>query len=250
MARQTKHTAGPMDLQEWLTGRYSHVTRLALIFLVIFLISLVIQRLVTGGTSQIVNIDPSETLKTLIQLYAIINPFTVLPTFIAFTSDLDESGRNQVLQTTIAIVIALLFSFALFGTLLLQALSINVSSFEFGGGILLMVIAVEMLGGSPRNKSVETGQVAVVPLATPLLVGPGTMTTLIVLTSSESVINVLVGGLLAAFATYLTLRLAPYLMRVLGPNGTQAIGRLMAIVLAAVAANMIFQALLAWHIAS
>ncbi len=238
-----------MDLQEWLTGRYSRVTRLALVFLVIFLISLVIQRFVTGGTSEIVNIDPSETLKTLIQLYAIINPWTVLPTFIAFTSDLNESGRNQVLQTTMAIVIALLFSFALFGTLLLQALSINVSSFEFGGGILLMVIAIEMLGGSPRNKSVETGQVAVVPLATPLLVGPGTMTTLIVLTSAEPVINVLVGGLLAALATYLTLRLAPYLMRVLGPNGTQAIGRLMAIVLAAVAANMIFQALSAWHIA-
>ncbi len=239
-----------MDLQEWLTGRYSRVTRLALVFLVVFLISLVIQRFFIGGTSQIVNINPSETLNTLIQLYAIINPWTVLPTFIAFTGDLNEAGRNQVLQTTMAIVIALLFSFALFGTLLLQALNINVSSFEFGGGILLMVIAIEMLGGSPRNKSVETGQVAVVPLATPLLVGPGTMTTLIVLTSAESVINVLVGGLLAALATYLTLRLAPYLMRVLGPNGTQAIGRLMAIVLAAVAANMIFSALYGWGIAT
>ena len=239
-----------MDLQEWLTGRYSRVTKLALVFLVIFLISLVIQRFFAGGASEIVNINVPQTLNTLIQLYAIINPFTVLPTFIAFTGELNESGRNQVLQTTITLVIALLFSFALFGTLLLQALNITVPSFEFGGGILLMVIAVEMLGGSPRNKSVETDQIAVVPLATPLLVGPGTMTTLIVLTSTEPVINVLAGGLLAAVATYLTLRLAPYLMRVLGPNGIQAVGRLMAIVLAAVAANMIFHALLAWHIAS
>ncbi len=251
LAKQKRHTAGPMDLQEWLTGRYSRVTKLALVFLVIFLISLIIQRFFTGqGASEIVNVNIPATLNTLIQLYAIINPWTVLPTFISFTGDLNESGRNQVLQTTITIVVALLFSFALFGTLLLQALNINVPSFEFGGGILLMVIAVEMLGGSPRNKSVETDQVAVVPLATPLLVGPGTMTTLIVLTSTEPVINVLVGGFLAAIATYLTLRLAPYLMRVLGPNGIQAIGRLMAIVLAAVAANMIFHALQAWHIAS
>ncbi len=252
MAKRAKHASGPMDLQEWLTGRYSRVTRLALVFLVIFLISLVIQRFFFSGrgVSEILNINVPDILNTLIQLYAIINPWTVLPTFIAFTGDLNESGRNQVLQTTITIVIALLFSFALFGTLLLQALGINVSSFQFGGGILLMVIAIEMLGGSPRNKSVETDQIAVVPIATPLLVGPGTMTTLIVLTSTKSVINVLIGGLLAAVATYLTLRVAPYLMRVLGPNGIQAIGRLMAIVLAAVAANMIYNALLAWHIAS
>ncbi len=239
-----------MDLQEWLTGRYSRVTKLSLVFLVIFLISLIIQRFFTGGANEIVNINVPQTLNTLIQLYAIINPFTVLPTFIAFTSDLNESGRIQVLQTTLTIVLALLFSFALFGTLLLRALNVSVASFQLGGGVLLMVIAIEMLGGSARNKSVDTNQIAIVPLATPLLVGPGTMTTLIVLTSTEPVINVLVGGLLAAIATYLTLRVAPYLMRVLGPNGIQAVGRLMAIVLAAVAANMILNSLYSWGIAT
>jgi multiple antibiotic resistance protein len=250
LAKRTRHPSGPMDFQEWLTGRYSRVTKLALVFLVIFLISLVIQRFYTGGTNEIVNINVPQTLNTLIQLYAIINPFTVLPTFISFTGELNESGRNQVLQTTVMIVIALLFSFALFGTLLLRALNVSVASFQLGGGILLMVIAIEMLGGSPRNKSLETDQVAVVPLATPLLVGPGTMTTLIVLTSTEPVINVLAGGLLAAIATYLTLRVAPYLMRVLGPNGIQAVGRLMAIILAAVAANMILNSLFSWGIAT
>ncbi len=244
-----KHSRAPIDLQEWLVGRHSRVTRLALLFLMIFLVSLVVDRFIFNGTSELVKIDVGLTLNTLIQLYAIINPWTVLPTFITFTADLEEEGRHRVLQTTITIVIALLFSFALFGTLLLQALNITPSSFEFGGGILLMVIAVEMLGGTPRTKSVDTGQVAVVPIATPLLVGPGTMTTLIVLTNNEPVIDILIGGLLAAVATYLTLRLAPLLIRILGPNGIQAIGRLMAIVLAAVAANMIYHALLAWNIA-
>lgn len=250
MAKRQKHPSGPMNLQEWLTGRYSRVTRLTLVFLVIFLISLIVQRFFSNGASEILNINTSATLNTLIQLYAIINPFSVLPTFIAFTSELDEPSRNRVLQTTVTIVVALLFSFALFGTLLLQALGITIYSFQFGGGILLIVIAIEMLGGTTRTKSVETNQIAVVPIATPLLVGPGTMTTLIVLTSTEPVINVLVGGLLAAVATYLTLRLAPFLTRILGPNGIQAVGRLMAIVLAAVAANMIFNSLYAWGIAT
>ncbi len=241
---------GPFDLQEWITGRHSRTLRLALVFLILFLASLIVQRFVTGGgTSQLVNINVTDTLNTLIQLYAVINPWTVLPTFIAFTGDLNESGRNKVLQTTFTIVIALLFSFALFGTLLLQALNISVYSFLFGGGILLMVIAIDMLGGSPRTKSVEANQIAVVPLATPLLVGPGTMTTLILLTNTEPVINVLVGALLAAIGVYFTLRLAPMLMRILGPNGIQVIGRLMAIILAAVAANMIFRGLVGWNIA-
>jgi multiple antibiotic resistance protein len=124
-----------------------------------------------------------------------------------------------------------------------------VESFELGGGVLLMILAIDMLGGTVRTKTVDMEQVAIVPLATPLLVGPGTMTTLIVLASTQSLINVLLGGVIAAGAVYLTLRYSDRIARVIGKNGMLAGSRLMAIILAAIAANMLHSALVAWGIA-
>jgi multiple antibiotic resistance protein len=126
---------------------------------------------------------------------------------------------------------------------------VTVQSFEFGGGILLMVIAIDMLGGAVRTKSVDMKQAAIVPPATPLLVGPGTMTTLIVLTGTEHLINILVGGVVAAAAVFLVLRYSDRISTLIGKNGVLATSRLMAIILAAIAANMIHGALVAWGIA-
>jgi multiple antibiotic resistance protein len=106
-----------------------------------------------------------------------------------------------------------------------------------------------MLGGMSRSKAIDVKQVAVVPLATPLLVGPGTMTTLIVLSGTYPIINVLVGGLIAAVGVYLTLRFSPVLVSAVGSNGVQALSRIMAVVLAAIASQMIHSALVEWGIA-
>ncbi len=107
-----------------------------------------------------------------------------------------------------------------------------------------------MLGGISRSKSIDLKQVAVVPLATPLLVGPGTMTTLIVLSHSYTIMNVLLGGLIATVGVYLTLRFSPVLVSAIGNNGVQAASRIMAVILAAIASQMIQSALLEWGIAS
>jgi multiple antibiotic resistance protein len=126
---------------------------------------------------------------------------------------------------------------------------VTVQSFELGGGILLMIIAVDMLGGAVRTKSVDMKQAAIVPLATPLLVGPGTMTTLIVLAGTEHVINILIGGFVAVAVIFVVLKYSDRISTVIGKNGVLATSRLMAIILAAIAANMIHGALLAWGIA-
>jgi multiple antibiotic resistance protein len=106
-----------------------------------------------------------------------------------------------------------------------------------------------MLSGLSRSKSVELDQIAVVPLATPLLVGPGTMTALIALSGTHAIINVLIGSIIAAAGVYLTLRFSPLLVSLLGKNGIQTVSRIMAVILAAVAAQMIYSALHAWGIA-
>jgi multiple antibiotic resistance protein len=141
------------------------------------------------------------------------------------------------------------FSFALCGQLILTAIQVTIESFMLGGGLLLLVIAIDMLGGSVRTKTVDMNQVAIVPLATPLLVGPGTMTTIIVLASTQYLINILLGGMVATAAVFLVLRYSDRISTLIGKNGILAGSRLMSIILAAIAANMIHGALVAWGIA-
>ncbi|MEM0057942.1 MAG: MarC family protein [Candidatus Bathyarchaeia archaeon] len=237
------------QLSEWIVRRHSKVFRLALLLIIILLIFLSSFRFTVGGLKEWVQIDPAAILNISIQLFTIMNPISTIPTFLIYTGKLREDERLKITSTTTMIVIALLLTFTLFGPLILKALDVSVTNFRFGGGILLLILAIDMLGGMSRSKTIDIRQVAVVPLATPLLVGPGTMTTLIVLSSTYSIINVLIGGLIAAVGVYLTLRFAPLLVSVMGNNGVQAASRIMAVILAAIASQMIHSALLEWGIA-
>ena len=225
------------------------IVQWSVVVMVLALAGLVAARLLAKGFSEIFSLDALQIVNISVQLFAIINPFSALPTFLAFTDSLGKENRRKVANTTTLMVLALVFSFALFGQLILNALQVTVQSFELGGGILLMIIAIDMLGGAVRTKSVDMKQAAIVPLATPLLVGPGTMTTLIVLAGTQHVINILIGGFVAVAFIFLVLRYSDRISALIGKNGVLASSRLMAIILAAIAANMIHGALLAWGIA-
>ena len=193
-------------------------------------------------------VSPSQIVTMSIQLISIINPFSVLPTFLLCTQGLSKVQRSKIVHITSLFVLALILTFALVGQLIINSLQITVASFEVGGGILVMVIAVGMLQGT-QSKALDASQAALVPLATPLIIGPGTMATLIVLANTDNLINVLVAGLISAFVVFLILKYSDRIASLIGSNGVEAISRLMAIILAAIAANMIHSALLAWGIA-
>ena len=200
----------------------------------------------TGFRAGIVNL--SQIITMSIQLFAIINPLSVLPVFLSCTQGLSKVERSKIVHITSLFVIALILTFALIGQLIITALQVSVSSFELGGGILVMIISVDMMKGT-QNKTLDATQAALVPIATPLIVGPGTMATLIVLANSDNLINVLVAGMIAAFGVFLILQYSNKIANLIGNNGVQAVSRLMAIILAAIAASMIHSALLAWRIA-
>lgn len=237
------------QLSDWITRRHSKVFRLVLLIILALLVFLASFRFTVGGLKEWVEIEPASILNITIQLFTIMNPISTIPTFLVYTGNLNEDERRKIISTTIMMVIALLLTFTLFGQLILSALNVSVTNFRFGGGILLMILAVDMLGGMSRTKTIDLNQVAVVPLATPLLVGPGTMTTLIVLSNSYAIINVLIGGLTAALGVYITLRAAPILVKIAGKNGIQAASRIMAVIIAAVASQMLYAALTDWGIA-
>ena len=205
-----------------------------------------VQTTVTGIRGKVVDIPQIVTIS--IQLFAIINPLSALPTFLLCTQGLTKVERSRIVHITSLFVIALVLTFALIGQIIINALQITVPSFELGGGILVMIIAVTMLEGV-QSKTLDARQAALVPIATPLIVGPGTMATLIVLANTDNLINVLVAGTIAAFGVFLILNYSDRIANLIGNNGVQAVSRLMAIILAAIAASMIHGALLAWGIA-
>jgi multiple antibiotic resistance protein len=223
------------------------VIRGSVAFAILFFVALV-YRASSGGFETLLKFSAYNTAYIVLELVAIIDPIGALPIFLVFVSEMDANGRRKVVETMTTVVIALLFFFSLLGQPLLSLLGVNVTSFEFGGGIILLFLALDMLSSGNVTRSINTDEIAVVPLATPLLVGPGTMTALIVLTNQAStpLLDVLVG---CGIATLITFYFSEYIFKLLGQNGVKAISRLFTIILAAIAAQMIHSALLAWGLA-
>jgi multiple antibiotic resistance protein len=162
---------------------------------------------------------------------------------------MDSNERKALIRKSFIIVLGLLTLFSLVGGPFFAILNVSVSGLKFGGGVILMVLAIDTLGGFSRTKSMSEEDIAVVPLATPLLVGPGTITTLLILSSIHPIYLVFISAIIAGLLSYLTLNISFILIKVLRKSGTVALARLMSIILAAFAADMIHEALKDWGIA-
>ncbi|MEM0017673.1 MAG: MarC family protein [Candidatus Korarchaeum sp.] len=186
------------------------------------------------------------------QIFAILNPISVIPIFLSLTEGRGEAELRRVIKVTSVTIFAMMVLFSVAGDLILGTLGITVRGLKLGGGAILLVLAVDMLQGMPRTKSVEEEELAVVPLATPLLMGPGTMTTILLLSSKysreygylASSLMLVAASLIVTVLTYLILVNSRRLRGLLGMNGIRGLGRFMAIIVAATAADMISSGLL------
>ncbi len=191
---------------------------------------------------------------TIIQIFAILNPISVMPTFLSLTEGRKSEDVHRIVKTVTIAMLLLMSLFSLTGKFLLTLLGVTLTGMKIGGGLILAVIAVDMLQGMPRTKGVEEEELAVVPLTTPLLVGPGTMTTILVLSTeytakygflSASAI-LLTSSVVVTLLTHLILSHSSKIRDILGMNGLRGLSRFMAIIVAAVAADMITSGLADW----
>ena len=181
------------------------------------------------------------------QLFAILNPPSSVPTFLSLVGRGDERRRARLARMAGWLVFALMMAFALLGNYLLMALGVSLEALKLGGGLLLLALSLQMILSSKDDE--VGGEEDVVPVATPLLVGPGTVTTLVILSAYHPIHVLLVAVALASALAYVCLRFSTALVGLLGETGIKAISRLMAVLMAAMAAEMIHEALLAWGIA-
>ncbi len=180
------------------------------------------------------------------QIVAIMNPFTALNNYITLTEGMEREEAREVLEQAIIVVVILGVLFIFAGRAILSFYHLSLASLKFGGGILLTYIALDMLSGQPKSRSVEGREVAVVPLATPMIVGPGTMTLLINLGATANTLATLIAFALSTLTVALTLLAAELLQRLLGRNGIKAMARFMSLIIASIAAQMMYSAVSEW----
>ena len=194
-------------------------------------------------------LDFTEYTKIFISLFAIIDPFGIIPIIIAFTAGMSAQKRDRVGRIASLAVLVILIAALLLGEAILSFFGISIHSFRTAGGILLLLMSINMLiGDKPKlapddSEGDATSSVAIVPLSTPLLAGPGAISTVILDAHKGSNVGhygamALVLALLSLIV-WITFLIAPWVSQRLGKIGSSIVTRMMGLLLAAIAVEFI-----------
>ncbi len=193
--------------------------------------------------------------KWLVSLVAMLNPPGAIPTFLAVSEGSDDRERAGMARIAAVAVMGLLVGAVCVGQTVLGYFGISMSAFRVAGGILLLLMAISMLQGqmSPAKQSAEDSEdaeaaedklgVAVVPIALPLIAGPGSISTAVIYAnqcrSALETVLLIVASLVVGGIVWIVLRLAAPIGRKLGQTGIRVMTRLMGLLLAAIAVEFI-----------
>lgn len=189
-----------------------------------------------------------------VTLFLVINPFSSLPIFMALTGTLERPRQRAMAVTAVLAAFALLVFFVLGGNFLLRQMGIAIRAFQIAGGIVLFLVALDMVYGQiavASNSSSDPQGLAIYPLAFPIIAGPGSFITVILLTDDDrfnftgQLITIGVIAIVLAIQ-FLVLLAAGPISRALGTAGVSIIGRIMGMLLAALSVSMMLTAVSQW----
>jgi len=180
-----------------------------------------------------------EVLRASLALFIIVDPIGNIPIFIGLTKGMGQKQRRNALRTATMVAFILLVVFALLGRWVLVIFGISLHSFMIAGGMLLLILAAKIPISGGWEEAVSPESVGAVPIAFPLLVGPGAITTAIVTLQTSGVAVTLVSIVVAFGATWAILRSIEHIYGFLGKGGSAVVARLMAIFIAAIAVGFV-----------
>jgi len=197
-----------------------------------------------------------ERLSEFVTLFIVVNPFSALPMFLGVTQGFDAPTRRRVALTAVLVSFGVLVCFIIGGGFVLEKMGISLRSFQIAGGIILFLVALDMVrGGSYAPPAADdtdrASSVAIYPLAIPKLAGPGTMLTVVLLTDDHRFDIVQLSLTTAVLAvvlviTFIVLSLAAPIARLIGDAGINIISRVMGMILVALAVHTVLSALGGW----
>ncbi len=191
-------------------------------------------------------------VKIFTALLVIVNPLSAVPVFVSLTGSMSERERKRIARTTSVAVAVVLITATLIGESLLSLFGISIASFKVGGGILLMLMAIAMMQArqtrtrqtpEEAEEAEDKQSIAVVPIAIPLLAGPGAISTVIIYANAAydpaHIALIIFIVLLVAMVTWVALYVANPVSKMLGKTGINIATRLMGLLLTAVAVEFI-----------
>jgi multiple antibiotic resistance protein len=189
-------------------------------------------------------------------LMVTIEPIGAIPVYLALTGGMNAADRHRVALMSCVIATAILLFFLVLGQILLEAIGISIAAFRLAGGLVLLTLGLRMIYGVGENdtttqipaKPRAVKDIIVFPMATPMLAGGGAITAIVVLTDNHqySVFQQAATAatlLLVMVLSYLTLMLASPIQRLIGETGTNVVGRIMGLILTALAMQTFISAL-------
>jgi multiple antibiotic resistance protein len=189
----------------------------------------------------------TDLARAVIALFIIVDPFGNIPIFLGLTENVPEAKIKRVYNTACLVGMILLLVFAFAGTAILSAFGLSLQSFEIAGGLLLLIIAIRILMSGTHQTVESPESLGAVPIAIPLLVGPGAITTTMVTFQTyfsadglEIALSISVLAVVIVMSlTWVILRFINQIDRVLGKTGAIVIARVMALLIAGIAVQYI-----------
>ncbi len=187
-------------------------------------------------------------IHALVSIFAVMNPLGIMPSFLAMTSGRTHQEQRLIARKAILASFFILLVFLLLGNVILNLFSVTISAFRVAGGILLFGIAYDLLHAkpsaiqSPENEKQVQEDISLTPLAMPIIAGPGTITTVMALSSGpnyvESTVDVLMAFTVVLFIAFVIFYYAPEINKRLSQTQLNVITRLMGFVLSIIAVQM------------
>ncbi len=181
-----------------------------------------------------------DLVRATVALFIIVDPIGLVPIFSNVTESMPVPERSKMFRVVTYTGATLLTVFALIGQELLALFGISLPSFEMAGGLLLLLLALDILFRRERfAKPGSPEDVGIVPIAFPLLVGPGAITTTMIALGAYGVIVTLGSILIVMLLSWFVMRETPRIHRLLGKTGSSVVAQVMAVFIAAIAIQFI-----------
>ncbi|MCC3762829.1 MarC family protein [Glycomyces sp. TRM65418] len=190
-------------------------------------------------------------LTVMVTLFVIMDPPGIVPIYLALTGTMDRRERNRAALQATLLSLGVISLFALLGQQIINYLHIDLEALQGAGGLLLLLVSLQLLTGKADEPSdAATSNIALVPLGTPLLAGPGAIVAVILFVqqapSSMDYMWIAIAIVVIHLAIYLVMRFSGFLVKVLRRGGIEVLTRIAGVLLAAIAVQLIADAVMGY----
>ena len=186
---------------------------------------------------------PESLLLTFVPLFIVIDALGNLPFIISFSEGMSKRDRRKMIHVAAVTATIVGLAFLFFGQFILNVMGISVGSFAIAGGLILLVLSIKYILTGRMVEAIREEMIAVVPIGTPLLSGPATITTLLLLVGQFPVYIVLISFVLNLLIAWVIFLLGNQIVNFMGKGGLRAVSNVFNLLLAAIAITMIIRGL-------